>query len=836
MLNKCLKKSKIVNVSRPDQGKYTPDDIDPTLCTHIVYGFAVLDYSTLLLKPHDTWADYDNNFYGKVTGYKAKGLTVTLALGGWNDSEGDKYSRLVNNPQARQKFITNAIDFIKKNNFDGLDLDWEYPKCWQVDCSKGPASDKPAFAAFVRELKEAFQPHGLLLSAAVSPSKMVIDEAYDVPTLSKYLDWIAIMTYDYHGQWDKKTGHVAPLYFHEEDDFYYYNTNYTMYYWNQLGGDKKKLIMGMPTYGQSFTLSNPANNGLNAPSSGGGQAGEYTRASGFLAYYEICQRVQREQWTVVEDPDGAIGPYAYKGNQWVSYDDVAQIRRKSELIKKLGYGGGMIWALDLDDFRNTCGQGKYPLLTTINAALGRKRITVISPGMRPTKRPSGLLSTNVPVLEAYPSVVSVVVHQQELQPVKEIQGDPCAQSPFKPHDGDCRKYYRCIFGKYVEQTCPTGTYWNRDRCDWTCGNGQSHQPLPADSTGSPTTQRPTTQASTAKPYTPSTTQWTWSSTTTVSPPSSSTSWEWKPTISTSTTIHPIEVPDSEFKVVCYFTNWAWYRQGIGKYKPEDIDYNLCTHIAYGFAVLDTTNLLIKPHDSWADIDNQFYTQVTNLRSKGKKVVVAIGGWNDSAGDKYSRLVNDPAARQKFIKHVIEFIEKWNFDGLDLDWEYPKCWQTECKKGPESDKAAFGAFVKEISDAFKPRGLLLSSAVSPSKMIIDEGYDVPTVSKYLDWIAVMTYDYHGQWDKKTGHVAPMYHHEESDNFYFNSNYTINYWISQGADRKKIVMGMPMYGQSFSLADVNDHGLNAKSYGGGTAGDYTRAQGFLAYYEVRTLRLS
>lgn len=52
-------------------------------------------------------------------------------------------------------------------------------------------------------------------------------------------------------------------------------------------------------------------------------------------------------------------------------------------------------------------------------------------------------------------------------------------------------------------------------------------------------------------------------------------------------------------------------------------------------------------------------------------------------------------------------------------------------------------------AFKPRGLLLSSAVSPNKIVIDAGYDVPILAKYFDWIAVMAYDYHGQWDKKTG---------------------------------------------------------------------------------------
>lgn len=92
---------------------------------------------------------------------------------------------------------------------------------------------------------------------------------------------------------------------------------------------------------------------------------------------------------------------------------------------------------------------------------------------------------------------------------------------------------------------------------------------------------------------------------------------------------------------------------------------------------------------------------------------------------------------------------------------------DCSKGPDSDKEGFSDLVRELSAVFKPRGLLLSSAVSPSKMVIDAGYDVPVLARYLDWIAVMTYDYHGQWDKKTGHVAPLYYHPEDDNTYFNA---------------------------------------------------------------------
>ena len=86
--------------------------------------------------------------YRKVTEFKKHGIKVTLALGGWNDSKGDKYSRLVNNPAARARFIEHAIKFIEKHDFDGLDLDWEYPSCWQVTetiCSKTSKIQLPKF-------------------------------------------------------------------------------------------------------------------------------------------------------------------------------------------------------------------------------------------------------------------------------------------------------------------------------------------------------------------------------------------------------------------------------------------------------------------------------------------------------------------------------------------------------------------------------------------------------------------------------------------------------------------------------------------------------------------
>ncbi len=138
------------------------------------------------------------------------------------------------------------------------------------------------------------------------------------------------------------------------------------------GAPADKLVMGMPLYGQAFTLNSEQNNGLNAPANQKGQAGEFTRAAGFLAYYEICDMIKNKGFNVVTDSKGRLGPYAHKGNQWVGYDDISMIRYKSNYIRKMGLAGGMVWALDLDDFKNRCGQGHHPLMNTIKEVLGPK--------------------------------------------------------------------------------------------------------------------------------------------------------------------------------------------------------------------------------------------------------------------------------------------------------------------------------------------------------------------------------------------------------------------------------------------------------------------------------
>ena len=99
----------------------------------------------------------------------------------------------------------------------------------------------------------------------------------------------------------------------------------------------------------------------------GGEPGVFTNERGYLSYYEICDNVRSKGWKVMRDESGSA--FAYHHNQWVGYDDPEALRKKSEYIREMNLLGGMVWALDLDDFASFCCQTRYPLMETLNTQL-----------------------------------------------------------------------------------------------------------------------------------------------------------------------------------------------------------------------------------------------------------------------------------------------------------------------------------------------------------------------------------------------------------------------------------------------------------------------------------
>lgn len=89
-----------------------------------------------------------------------------------------------------------------------------------------------------------------------------------------------------------------------------------------------------------------------------------------FSFIQICQNIKEDpDWTVVQPNPKSMGPYAFKNNQWVGYDDEAIARRKAEYVVEQGLGGIMFWSLDNDDFRGICTGKPYPIIEAAKEAL-----------------------------------------------------------------------------------------------------------------------------------------------------------------------------------------------------------------------------------------------------------------------------------------------------------------------------------------------------------------------------------------------------------------------------------------------------------------------------------
>ncbi|XP_077190716.1 acidic mammalian chitinase-like isoform X2 [Paroedura picta] len=351
---------------RKGAARLTPEDIDPFLCSHLIYAFAGITNNQIATTKWN-----DEILYMELNNLKErnKKLRTLVSVGGGN-FDARRFSTMASSQTNRQIFIQSVIDFLHKYHFDGLDLDWEYPR------SHGNAQqDKHHFTILVQELMAAFVEESkrtgrrrLLLSAAVASSKRIIDDGYEIPALGKSLDFISVMTYDFHGAWGSVTGHNSPLHkgLASYDPNVFYNCEYAMKYWKDNGAPAKKLLMGFPTYGKTFRLSSEKT-GVGAPVSGAGSPGAYTHEAGVLAYFEVCTFLQGATLSWITEQKV---PYAVKDMEWVGYDNERSFQLKAEFLKKQNYGGAMVWTLDLDDVSGTfCGQGSNVLVNTLKDAL-----------------------------------------------------------------------------------------------------------------------------------------------------------------------------------------------------------------------------------------------------------------------------------------------------------------------------------------------------------------------------------------------------------------------------------------------------------------------------------
>ena len=249
--------------------------------------------------------------------------------------------------ESRKKFAKNAIEFMKKHNFDGLDLDWEFP-VWTTTRWE----ERHNFILFLEELFHSFKKETkkYLLTAAVAGDWTIIKPAYDVPPMNKYLDHMNLMTYAFNGwHWFYPfTGHNAPLYASKLDNPYRsrVTTSYASQLFAKLGMSKDKIIVGIPTYSHTFRLMYSFLHGVHAPAKSEDIETSFAEVCRFLK-----QTGSHRSWDEL-----AKVPYAYNDTIWISYEDNKSAQLKAEWIRDHGFGGVMTYNLNNDDYEGICSE------------------------------------------------------------------------------------------------------------------------------------------------------------------------------------------------------------------------------------------------------------------------------------------------------------------------------------------------------------------------------------------------------------------------------------------------------------------------------------------------
>ncbi len=316
--------------------------VDAGNLTAINYAFAhVVDGAIVLDQPGAS------AFLARLRALKSRNpqLKLLVSVGGWG---ADGFSDAALTQESRTKFAQSAADLVAQQQIDGIDLDWEYPGL------AGPGNvhrdaDRGNFTLLLQALRQRFNvlaseqqrraADPYLITAALADSEFVAH--IELERIHEYLDWIDLMTYDFHNSLTKTTGHHAGLSVSATAAAGERSVERAVDQFLAAGVPANKLIVGVPFYGRAFADVHPENHGLDQP---------YGRYDNDYSWPKLVADFIGRNGYVRYWDDKAKVPYLWNAQTrtFVSYDDPQSLALKAVYVKSHRLGGMMYWEQSQD--------------------------------------------------------------------------------------------------------------------------------------------------------------------------------------------------------------------------------------------------------------------------------------------------------------------------------------------------------------------------------------------------------------------------------------------------------------------------------------------------------
>lgn len=298
--------------------------------TRINIAFGVLEDHKVIVKGHEKL-----NYIKQIREFNPD-IKIVLSIGG---AGAFGFSNMAMQKETRDIFLESMIDFVKRYDLDGIDLDWEFPCTdWGGDFSP---KDKENFTILLGEMRETLDSHGsknnrkYLLTIAAGVGQWFLDTT-EVNKYEKYLDEFMLMTYDLRGFGQEVTGHHTTLYTKEDDVFKMSADDGIKLLMNQ-GVPKEKIVIGGAMYSRFWEEVPDVNHGLlQKAKANGGQ--------GYMVYPQLQYEViENEDFEDFWDDEAKV-PWSYsREGIFVTYDNARSIEEKCQYILKNDLPGIMFW-------------------------------------------------------------------------------------------------------------------------------------------------------------------------------------------------------------------------------------------------------------------------------------------------------------------------------------------------------------------------------------------------------------------------------------------------------------------------------------------------------------